>query len=144
MLPGLTALIGPAITGIVNLVDELHTSDEEKGQLKVQILAMQAGLLSSTFEYEKALFEQKAEIIKAEATSTSWLTRMWRPITMMVFVALVAAHWLGFTAPNLSEAMVLKLLTIVQYGLTGYIVGRSAEKLTPKAIELWKAKAESE
>jgi hypothetical protein len=40
--------------------------------------------------------------------------------------------------------MVLKLLTIVQYGLTGYIVGRSAEKLTPKAIELWKAKAESE
>ena len=53
---------------------------------------------------------------------------------MLTFTALVVAHFLGLTAENVSEEMVDGLLQIVQYGLTGYIVGRSAEK----GIAAWK------
>lgn len=80
--------------------------------------------------------EAAANVIMAEAKSESWLTRSWRPITMLVFVALVAAHWLGFTAPNISPDEIASLLDIVKIGLGGYVVSRGAEK----AIKEWKAK----
>ena len=53
---------------------------------------------------------------------------------MLTFVGLIVAHWLGFTAENLSEGQVLALLGIVKVGLGGYVVGRSVEK----GIKTWK------
>ncbi len=46
---------------------------------------------------------------------------------MLVFVSLIVARWLGWSAPNLGEAEVLKLWDIVEIGLGGYVIGRSAE-----------------
>ena len=69
------------------------------------------------------------QVIVAEAKSEHWLTANWRPIVMLVFVALISAHWIGWTAPGLTEAEVLSLLDIVKVGLGGYVVGRSAEKV---------------
>jgi hypothetical protein len=72
-----------------------------------------------------------AGIIRAEADSQHWLTSNWRPITMLVFVALIVARWFGLAAPGLSEAEYLKLWSIVEFGLGGYVIGRSAEKIIP-------------
>jgi len=65
----------------------------------------------------------------------SWLQRTWRPITMLVFVGLIVARWLGWSAPNLGEAEVLKLWDIVEIGLGGYVIGRSAEKILPTVVK---------
>lgn len=46
---------------------------------------------------------------------------------MFTIVALIVARWLGWSAPNLGEAEVLKLWDIVEIGLGGYVIGRSAE-----------------
>lgn len=48
---------------------------------------------------------------------------------MVWFAALVGAHWLGFTPENLSQESVNHLLTIVQIGIGGYVLGRSGEKI---------------
>jgi hypothetical protein len=48
-----------------------------------------------------------------------WNSRTWRPITMLVFVALIVAQWLGWSAPNLSQCEALKLWDIVEIGLGG-------------------------
>lgn len=80
-----------------------------------------------------------ASIIQAEAASKSWLASSWRPITMLVFVALITARWFGWSAPNLSDAEALKLWDIVQVGLGGYIIGRSAEKITPGVVDAIRA-----
>ena len=72
-----------------------------------------------------------ADIIKAEASSGNSLASSWRPITMLVFVGLITARWFGWAAPELSEAEYLKLWSIVEFGLGGYVVGRSAEKIAP-------------
>jgi hypothetical protein len=77
---------------------------------------------------ELASLATRAGIITAEAQGESWLQRNWRPVTMLSFVGLIGAHWLGFTAPNLSEAQIVGLLDIVKIGLGGYVIGRSAEK----------------
>jgi hypothetical protein len=74
-------------------------------------------------------FQSAAKIVLAEAQG-SWIKGNWRPITMLTFVGLICAHWLGFTPENLSEAEVLELMNLVQIGLGGYIIGRSAEKVS--------------
>jgi len=92
--------------------------------------ALQAAVLERTSEIERAA----AEVVKAEAQGQSWLQRTWRPITMLTFVALIVSRWLGWSAPNLGEAEVLKLWDIVEIGLGGYVIGRSAEKVLPEVV----------
>ena len=93
--------------------------------------ALQSAVLERTSEIEKAA----AEVVKAEAQGQNWLQRTWRPITMLVFVALIVARWLGWSAPNLTEAEALKLWDIVEIGLGGYVIGRTAEKILPGLVD---------
>jgi hypothetical protein len=78
-----------------------------------------------------AIYAGQAEIVKAEAQSEHWLTACWRPILMLTFGGLIVARWLGFSAPNITESEVLKLWSIVELGLGGYVIGRSVEKVVP-------------
>jgi len=83
---------------------------------------------------EFAEMNAKADIIKAEATSESWLAQSWRPILMLTFGALIVARWMGFAAPGISEGEILKLWSIVELGLGGYVIGRTAEKIVPQVV----------
>ena len=85
-------------------------------------------------DYEKQLLEAKASIITAEATGASWLQRNWRPITMLTFLILVVFDTFGMTTFRLAE----EAWTLLQIGLGGYVVGRSAEKIIPKITEVMK------
>ena len=114
---------------LADVIDELHTSEEERAKARGVLLSVQAKALDTVMEYEKELLRVKEKIITAEATGHSWLQRNWRPITMLVFVALITATWLGWTPPGLDEELQKKLFDIVQIGIGGYIVGRSAEKI---------------
>ena len=78
-----------------------------------------------------AIYAGQAEIVKAEAQSEHWLAACWRPILMLTFGGLIVARWLGWSAPNITEAEVLKLWSIVELGLGGYVIGRSVEKIAP-------------
>ncbi|WP_066018384.1 3TM-type holin [Endozoicomonas atrinae] len=75
---------------------------------------------------------ERAGVIKAEAQGESWLQRSWRPIVMLVFTALIVCRWLGWSAPDLTEAVELKLFSIVQIGIGGYIASRGIEKVADK------------
>lgn len=90
-------------------------------------------------ELSLRLVERQADIIQSEAQSESWLTRNWRPLTMLTFVALIVADWLGYSAPNLPPEMKEKLYSIVETGLMGYIIARSVEKVaTQKTKDTFK------
>lgn len=81
-----------------------------------------------------AVFVAQADIVKTEAASSHWLAANWRPLMMLTFGALIVARWFGWAAPNLSEAEYLKLWSIVEFGLGGYVVGRSVEKVAPSIV----------
>lgn len=87
--------------------------------------------LLAAAQQAQAMEQAAAEIVGAEAQSSNWLAASWRPITMMTFVALIVARWLGWSAPGISQDEILKLWDIVQLGLGGYVVGRSLEKIVP-------------
>jgi len=106
--------------------DELKRSEAEK-QFALQAMAQ-----------AQAIEAAAADIVKAEAQSQSWLASNWRPVTMLIFVALIVARWFGWAAPNLAEEEYIKLWDIVQLGLGGYVIGRSAEKIVPSIAEALK------
>ena len=106
------------------LIDRLWPDPTQREQARLAMLEMaQKG--------ELAEVTQRAEIIKTEAASENWLASSWRPVLMLVFGGLIVARWFGWAAPNLSEAEYLKLWSIVELGLGGYVIGRTAEKIVP-------------
>ena len=92
----------------------------------------QQDMVMALLSQQGALNAAAGDIIKAEAQSEHWLAACWRPVLMLTFGALIVARWLGWSAPGISEAEVLKLWEIVQLGLGGYVIGRSIEKVAPQ------------
>jgi hypothetical protein len=92
----------------------------------------QQDMVMALLAQQGALNAAAGDIIKAEAQSEHWLAACWRPILMLTFGGLIVARWLGWSAPGISEAEVLKLWDIVQLGLGGYVIGRSIEKVAPQ------------
>lgn len=78
---------------------------------------------------EIALIEAQSDVIMSEAKGEGYLQKNWRPITMLTFVSLIVAKWLGFTAEGITPELEMQLLEIIKVGLGGYVIGRSAEKV---------------
>lgn len=121
------AAIDP-LTGVLNLgttlIERWFPSQEAKDRAKLELLTLvQSGELTK--------FTAAAQIVNTEAASSHWLAANWRPLLMITFGALIVARWFGWTAPNLSEAEYLKLWSIIELGIGGYVIGRSAEKVVP-------------
>ena len=122
----------PAIAPIVGkVVANLFPDPAERAKAEAEALRQ---LLEHQGEIEQAA----AKIIQTEAASTHWLAANWRPLTMITFTALIVARWMGWVAPNLSEAEYLKLWSIIEFGLGGYVVGRSVEKIAPSIASAMK------
>ncbi len=121
------ALLGPIIGMLTTAVDKAIPDKDQAEKIKAQITL--AAMNADQEELQGAI-----KIINTEAQGESWLQRNWRPVLMLWFAALVGAHWLGFTAPNLPTEVVSDLLAIVQVGVGGYVIGRSAEK----GIKAWR------
>jgi hypothetical protein len=75
--------------------------------------------------------QPQVQQVQQGVASSGILARTWRPLTMLVFVALIVCRWLGFVRPDISEAEVLAMWSVVQYAMGGYVVGRSLEKIAP-------------
>jgi len=115
----------PALAPIISkIVGNLFPDPEQKAKAEAEAIKQ---LLDHQAEIESAA----AKIIQTEAASSHWLAANWRPLTMLVFVGLVVARWFGWAVPNLAEAEYIKLWSIVEFGLGGYVVGRSVEKVAP-------------
>lgn len=116
-----------AVQPVAALIDNLHTSEAERLALKNELFAAQAALSGKLLDYESRLMEARARVVTAEAQGASWLQRSWRPVTMLTFLALVVCDSFGWLAFRLAE----QAWTLLQIGLGGYVVGRSAEKIAP-------------
>ncbi len=114
----------------VDLIDELHTSDEEKLQMQSILKKVENDFNSKILEYESRLMEAQSSIIRSEADGQSWLQRSWRPIVMLSFLLLVICDSFGLLAFRLAD----QAWTLLQIGLGGYVIGRSAEKIIPSLM----------
>ena len=122
-----------AVKPVTDLVDDLHTSEKEKAEIKRSIFEMKNNLMNQ-------LIKSKGEIIKAEAESEHFLTSTWRPITALVFVIIIANNYI--VAPYMEAFLGTKIILkippqmwdLLKIMIGGYVVGRSAEK----GVRVWK------
>ena len=110
------------------IFDKVFPDPAKANEAKLELLKLQQS-------GELAALTASSDIIKAEASSEHWLAAVWRPILMLTFGALIVARWFGYAAPDLSEAEYLKLWSIVELGIGGYVVGRSVEKIIPSIAD---------
>ena len=127
-------ILGSILGPVNNIIDELKFSGEEKGKLKTKINGQILGVIPQILEYERNLIAEKASIIRSELSDGNWFSKSWRPFVMIVFTFLLVTSYLGLT--TVKESLQIELLGIIKFGLSGYIVGRSAEKIVGKGLDM--------
>ena len=103
--------------------------------------AAKLALLDLQQRGELAQLTASATVIEAEAKSEHLLTSTWRPITMLVMVAIIANNYI--LAPYLSALFGFNVVLeippdmwgLLKLGIGGYVMGRSVEK----AVTIYKA-----
>jgi hypothetical protein len=129
-------LVSQIFNPLVDLIDNLHTSTEEKLQQKAVLLDLQTRFLIKGVEAEQEALRARRDIIVAEAKGESWLQRNWRPISMLTFLVLIIADQTGMLAFRLAP----EAWTLLQIGIGGYIVSRGVEKVAPNLLTALKKK----
>lgn len=130
-------LIGSVISAGASMIKSYFPPDlspEQKAKLEAGLQAYQLEMSKQMNDYSTAIIESQSKIIQAEANSGSWLAQNWRPITMLVFVIIIANNYIIY--PYLSmftdKATMLNIpddmWSLLKIGLGGYVVGRSVEK----------------
>lgn len=123
-----------AIPLVGKLIDRIFPDKEAQDRAKLELLALeQSGELQKIIE--------ASAVVQAEAKSEHWVTATWRPITMLVFVAIIANNYILYPYLSLfwTDAPVLDLpeqmWDLLKLGISGYVVGRSAEKFAKNMKE---------
>jgi len=117
---------------ILKTVDQLHSSAEEKAEIRAKIIT--------------AVVNAQSQVLVSEAKSESFLTRTWRPITALSFTGLVISKYFLFpivaaifpaTAPVLvAIALPDGILTLLTVMIGGYTGGREVTKLVKAAVPI--------
>ncbi len=119
----LSAITGP----LFSVIDKAVTDKDEANRLKSEI---QLQLIES----QDSLLKAQMQIILAEAQGESWAQRNWRPVLMLVIVAVIANNYL--LAPYLGAIFGVglqldlpeRLWDLMTIGVGGYVTGRTVEK----------------
>lgn len=115
------------IPSLIALLGKLIPDPQARADAQLKLVQMQQN-------GDLAELQAAVSVITAEAAG-NWLQRSWRPLMMLFFAGLVGARWFGYSAPNMSEAEVLELWSIVKLGIGGYTIGRSVEKVAPSIAQ---------
>ena len=109
------------------LLDKFFPDKDEAAKAKLHLMELhQNGELSK--------LQTRAGIITAEAKSEHFLVAAWRPITMLVFVFIIANNYIVYPYLSLfiDNAPELKIppdmWDLLKIGIGGYTVGRTVEK----------------
>ena len=124
MLP----ILGVLAPIIGTVIDRVLPDKEAATKAKLEAMALMQ---------TQALTELKAasDVIVAEAKSESWIASNWRPITMLCFVGVIVNNFVlmpyasVFGIPVVPIDLPVDVWDIIQLGLGGYVIGRSAEKV---------------
>ena len=132
---GLFDFLGQIITPITSLIDNLTTTDKEKLELKNKLQQINNLYNSKVLEYQSNIARYQEKIIVSEATGRSWLQRNWRPILMFAITLILINNYIIFPYLHIYYPSIIILTlptglwTLLTAGVSGYILGRSGEKI---------------
>lgn len=116
------ALLSQLAPSLFGLVDKFVPDNDAAAKIKAEITTQ---MLDSTSELAKA----GASVVTAEVQGESWLQRNWRPMLMIWFSILIGGYWFGFVPVNMPIEVVESVMNLVTIGMSGYVIGRTGEKI---------------
>jgi hypothetical protein len=128
-------ILGQAANTACDVIDQFVDDGDLAAKLKAESTARMMEV--DVTKYAAQLEAQKSVLV-AEIQGESWIQRNWRPAIMMMFGAIIANNYIIFPYLSLfdstKDAVTQLDLPVVMWeclklGLSGYIVGRSAEKI---------------
>lgn len=125
---------------VSKLIDEMHTSEEEKLSAKHVMMKVQTAFLAQAFTFEQERLKARSQIITAEAKSGNWLTASWRPVTMYCFLVMLLSYWWGLVdlPATVTPEVLAEIFELFKIGIGGYIGSRGIEKVAPAVINAFK------
>ena len=128
----LDAIAAPIVDIVGKVLDKIIPDADAREKAKAQIMDELA-------KNDAALTEAARDVIVAEEKGESALQRLWRPCLMFCIMGLMV--WVGVFVPLLSAATGVDFAKLIawnsipqgmwqmlQMGVGGYVVGRTAEK----------------
>jgi hypothetical protein len=119
---GITPVVDSA-GKLLNAVDQLSTSAEEKAEIRADVI--------------KSVVNAQSAVLVAEATSSSWLARNWRPLLATQWGLIVTYTF--FIGPMFALPVVVlpdKVFSLLSLMITGYAGARTLEKAASAAAPL--------
>ena len=130
------AALGPVLDVFRDLGGKWINKQISDQQFKTEV--QKALLLALT-----NLWSEQGKVIIAEINSESPLTRLWRPVVAVSFAFVlfwyaffvpIAVGWLGAPPLAVGDKLLEWIMTLLTISITGYIGGRSVEKVVDKFI----------
>lgn len=136
----ITGLLQTPLKGLLDsvggILDKFVVSPEDKLKAQQEILKLQSDFQLKLLEADSTFAAQQAQVITAEAKSESWLARNWRPLLMLTFTYIIAHTYIFSPLFHLaSVAIPEQMWRLLELGMTGYIAGRSLEKVAPSITQ---------
>lgn len=133
----ITGAVGTVFGGIKDIIMGHVQNDADKISAGVELGKLQMQLNDALINVQAQIITAASTNIQAEANSTSWLAKDWRPMLMLGFGGLVC--WVIIGGVNMHGVPISPddrawLFRIVFSGVTGYV----AEPVVTKAIAAWK------
>jgi len=136
MFEGILNTIGSIFGPVRDVIDDVHTSREEKERLKQELLRIELDARSEAMKHIQKLAELQSRVVLGEIQGKSWMQRNWRPILMLAIVSILVNNFIvaPYAVAFGLEAVVLdlpsELFVLMTVGVGGYIGGRTLEKRT--------------
>jgi hypothetical protein len=132
-IPIIGDIIGAIVGTAGKVIDELHTSEEEKAAAKARLLEAELAAMTTALNYEQTVAQEKGATLRVEMQGNT-LQRSWRPVTMLVFVFIIFNNYvlvpyvgaLGAEVPALDIPP--GMWALLNVGIGGYIASRGLEK----------------
>jgi hypothetical protein len=127
-------VIGKILDKGLDVVDQLVEDKDKANEIKA---AIKDRVLIQNHEENLVLIKGQIEIILSE-TKGHWLQRNWRPLLMMICIAIIFNNYVLFPYLSMWTAKVTVLelpsglWSLLTLGVGGYIAGRSVEKVLKK------------
>lgn len=144
-LPGfLSKILSGSTTKVIDaagaVIDRVVTTDQERLEARKALLEVErqatADLLAADSEFAK----YQSEVIVAEAKGESWMQRNWRPILMLTFTYIIFHNFVLAPTFHIQRVDIPPdMWTLLNIGVGGYVMGRSAEKIAPSIAEVLKS-----
>ena len=129
---GLGKILGGVASKACGIVSELVEDKDLATQINARLTEQ---IIATDISKFTAQITAQRDVLVAEIKGESWLQRNWRPMVMMMFASIICNNYIVFPYLGMWTDKVTELelppfmWECIKLGLSGYIVGRSAEKI---------------